>query len=76
MQSTQFQTMQDLSISIHIYWAYLDNVKDTVVIELVLTLPHSNADEERVLSFIRQKKTDFRCSLSQTRWHTGQHSHS
>ena len=31
---------------------------------LVLTLRHSNADEECVFSLIRQNKTDFRSSLS------------
>ena len=30
---------------------------------LVLTLPHSNDDEERVFSVIKQNKTDFRDSL-------------
>ena len=56
-------------------WAYLSTVKDGVsglptfsllskVAKLVLTLPHSNADEERVFSLIRQNKTDFRNSLA------------
>ena len=30
---------------------------------LVLTLPHSNADEERVFSLIKKNKTEFRGSL-------------
>jgi len=58
-----------------ILWSYLENVKDTItgqpcfslltnVAKLVLTLPHSNADEEQVFSLIRQNKTDFRSSLS------------
>ena len=56
-------------------WAYLGSMTDQVtgqpsfsllanVAKLVLTLPHSNADEERVFSLIRQNKTDFRSSLS------------
>ena len=36
----------------------------TKVAKLVLTLPHSNADEERVFFLIRQNKTDFCSSLS------------
>ena len=94
VQFTQFQTVQDSSIPIHIWndakvqkkdsdrgtveyhrmdilWAYLDSVKDAVtgqpaysvlakVAKLVLTLPHSNADEERVFSLIGQNRTDFR----------------
>ena len=57
-----------------VLWAYLSTVKDDTtdqptfsllskVAKLVLTLPHSNADEERVFSLIRQNKTDFRSSL-------------
>ena len=34
------------------------------VAKLVLTIPHSNADEERVFSLVRQNKTDSRNSLS------------
>lgn len=56
-------------------WAFLGNVKDAVTSQpsllllanaakLVLTLPHSNANEERVFSLIRQNKTDFRSALS------------
>ena len=56
-------------------WAYLSTVKDgatglptfsllSKVEKLVLTLPHSNADEERVFSLIRQNKTDFWNSLA------------
>ena len=58
-----------------VLWAYLGSVKDVVtshpqfsllanVAKLVLTLSHSNADEERVFSLIRQNKTDFRSALS------------
>ena len=58
-----------------VLWAYLGSLKDVVtsqptfsllanVAKLVLTLPHSNADEERVFSLIRQNKTDFRSALS------------
>ena len=37
------------------------------VAKLVLTLPHSNADEERVFSPVRKNKTDFRASLDLNR---------
>ena len=37
------------------------------VAKLVLTLPHSNADEERVFSLVRKNKTDFRASLDLNR---------
>ena len=58
-----------------ILWGYLGSIKDQVtgqfkykmianVAILVLTIPHSNADEERVFSLVRQNKTDFRRSLS------------
>ena len=57
-----------------ILWAFLSTMKCSItdqlqfkhssrVAILVLTLPHSNADEERVFSFIKQNKTDFRDSL-------------
>lgn len=57
-----------------ILWAFLSTMKFSItgqlrfkhlsrVAILVLTLPHSNADEERVFSFIKQNKTDFRDSL-------------
>lgn len=60
-----------------ILWAYLDTFKDSItgqlqfgllskIAKLIITLPHSNADEERVFSFIRQNKTDFQSSLSLT----------
>lgn len=63
------------SYRMDVLWAYLSTMKDTItgqtafsllsqVAKLVLTLPHSNADEERVFSLIRQNKTDFRSSLS------------
>lgn len=58
-----------------VLWAYLASKKDLItgqlsfsllanVAKLVLTLPHSNADEEQVFCLIRQNKTDFRSSLS------------
>ena len=58
-----------------VLWRYLASLKDSVtkqprfqllaeVAQLVLTLPHSNADEETVFSLIRQNKTDARSSLS------------
>ena len=34
------------------------------IAKLVLTLPHSNADEERVFSLVRKNKTVFRPNLS------------
>ena len=60
-----------------ILWAYLGSVKDVItsqptlsllanVAKLMSTLPHSNADEERVFSLIRQNKTNFRSALSLT----------
>ena len=56
-------------------WAYLSTVEDGVtgvptfsllskVEKLVLTLPHSNANEECVFSLVCQNKTDFRNSLT------------
>ena len=56
-------------------WTHYGHIKDGVsglpsfsllskVAKLVLTLPHSNADEEHVFSLIRQNKTDFRNSLA------------
>lgn len=56
-------------------WAYLSHVRDSVtghlsysllvnVSKLVLTLPHSNADEERIFSLVKMNKTDFRSALS------------
>ena len=58
-----------------VLWSYLGTVKDIVtgqlrfsrlakIAKLVLTIPHSNVDEERVFSLVRQNKTDFRSSLS------------
>jgi len=57
-----------------VIWGYLSLLRDTVtghfrferlskVAKLVLTLPHSNADEERVFSFIKMNKTPTRNSL-------------
>ena len=34
------------------------------VAKLVLVIPHTNADEERVFNMLRKNKTDFRGSLS------------
>lgn len=58
-----------------VLWVYLGSMTDPVtgqptfsllanIAKLVLTLPHSNADEEHVFSLIRQNKTDFRSSIS------------
>ncbi|XP_064422522.1 uncharacterized protein LOC135360046 [Latimeria chalumnae] len=55
-------------------WAHLSNVKNPAgpmrfpslsrVARLVLVLPHSNADEERVFSLIRKNRTPFRPNLA------------
>ena len=34
------------------------------IAEVILVIPHSNADEERVFSMVRKNKTPFRSSLS------------
>lgn len=58
-----------------ILWAFLSTMKCSItgqprflhlsqIAMLVLTLPHSNADEERVFTYIKQNKTDFRDSLN------------
>ena len=55
-------------------WAYLGSMRDSLtghlrferlarVAKLVLTLPHSNADEERGFSFIKMNKTPVRNAL-------------
>ena len=57
-----------------IIWAYLGSMRDSLtghlrferlarVAKLVLTLPHSNADEERGFSFIKMNKTPVRNAL-------------
>ena len=56
-------------------WAYLGSMRDSLtghlrferlarVAKLVLTLPHSNADEEGVFSFIKINKTPVRNALN------------
>ena len=57
----------------NIIWSYLNTMvrpdgqkrfsKLSMVALLVLTIPHSNADEERVFSMIKKNKTWFRLSL-------------
>lgn len=56
-----------------IFWHYLSTLKSgdsrlrfrrlSKVAKLVLTIPHSNAEEERVFSMVRKNKTPFRPSL-------------
>ena len=56
-----------------VIWRYLSNVCDSngvlsfgrlsKIAKLILILPHSNAEEERVFSMIRKNKTVFRASL-------------
>ena len=53
-----------------ILWAFLDNSTNHLrfsylskIAKLVLTIPHSNADEERVFNLIRCNKTDTRNRL-------------
>ncbi len=57
-----------------ILWHYLSTMKGgdgrllfprlSKVAKLVLVIPHSNADEERVFSIVRKNKTPFRPNLS------------
>ena len=57
-----------------IVWHGLEKLKDVngkslfaqlaKVAKLVLVLPHSNADEERIISLVRKNKTAFRSNLS------------
>ena len=51
-----------------VIWAHpraiLPNLTDLAL--TVLTVPHSNAAEERVFSIIRKNKTEFRCRLDVT----------
>jgi len=62
------RSTMEMKYRMDILWSYLENFKDTVtgqpcfslltkVAKLVLTLPYSNADKERVFSLIRQNKT-------------------
>ena len=54
-------------------WKYLSEAKSSScpsrfpnlsrIAQLVLTLPHSNADEERVFCLIKMNKTEFRASV-------------
>ena len=67
-----------------VIWAYLKTVKhadNSLVFKkladvalLVLTLPHSNAEEERVFSLVT-KKQDQVPSQPKPRWHFVQHHH-
>lgn len=57
-----------------VIWHYLSTIKEgdgrlkfrrlSKVAKLVLTLPHSNASEERIFSMVRKNKTSFRPNLS------------
>ena len=62
-------------VRMDVIWAYLSRMRTddnchlklpllSKVAKLVLTLPHSNAGEERVFSLIRLNKTPYRSSLS------------
>ena len=58
-------------------WGYLSEAKSSNgpsrfsnlsrVAQLVLTLPHSNADEERLFSLIKNNKTEFCASMDLNR---------
>ena len=58
-----------------VLWGFIDTLVNTVtgkrrfkwlskIAKLVLTLPHSNADEERVFSFVKHNKTPYRDALN------------
>uniref|UniRef100_H3A606 HAT C-terminal dimerisation domain-containing protein n=1 Tax=Latimeria chalumnae TaxID=7897 RepID=H3A606_LATCH len=67
---------EELFYRMHVIWGYLTTMKKSAstslprfpclgkVAKLILTLPHFNADAERVFSLVRQNKTTFRDSLS------------
>ena len=64
---------EDEHYRMDIIWQYLSTLKSgdgrprfkrlSKIAMLVLTIPHSNADEERVFSMVRKNKTPFRPSL-------------
>ena len=69
------QTDSDGQVRADVVWHGLKDINGRPVFELlshvaklVLVLPHSNADEEHVFSFIRKKKTSFRADLSLEPW--------
>ena len=62
------------NLRMDVLWSYVEDMKDTAegvlcyprlrkVAHLILTIPHSNAKEERVFSIIRKNKTCFRPNL-------------
>ena len=61
-----------VSLRMDVVWGYLGNLKISgyprfqnlnKVAQLVLVLPHSNAEEERASSLVRKNKTCFRGNL-------------
>ena len=61
-----------VSLRMDVIWGYLGNLKVndyprfqhlSKVAQLVLVLPHSNAEEERAFSLVRKNKTCFRGNL-------------
>ncbi|CAB3985763.1 Vertnin [Paramuricea clavata] len=65
----------DCKLRPDIIWSHMSSIKGpdgqkrfaklSKIALLVLTIPHSNAEEERVFSMIRQNKTSFRSSLDE-----------
>ncbi|KAK3698610.1 hypothetical protein QZH41_014592, partial [Actinostola sp. cb2023] len=65
----------DSKLSADVIWSHLNSMtrpdgqkrfpKLAKIALLVLTIPHSNAEEERVFSMIKKNKTSFRASLDQ-----------
>lgn len=64
---------EDAHYRMDVIWHYLSTLKSgdgrlrftrlSKVAMLILTIPHSNAEEERVFSMVRKNKTPFRSSL-------------
>ena len=61
-------------LKLDLLWSFIGQMKDHVenallflrlctVVKLILTIPHSNAEEERVFSNVRKNKTCFRPRL-------------
>ena len=59
---------------VDVAWGVMSNLKDPVtdsvmlprlcrIMKLIVTLPHSNADVERIFSIVRKNQTDFRPNL-------------
>ena len=62
---TEFDQRRKREIRMDVIWGYLGHkFPDLAAIALtVLTVPHSNAAEERVFSVIRKNKNEFRARL-------------